>query len=114
MKKLILRGKIQENGIPKIQGLFKFKDQYGIPISMIYEIVVLELKLEIDWIEILADAARQNKFDSLLNEVKMLVSDIDFKLIKYLFGSIIMDDRFCGDTDTLKERAELLHKIIWR
>jgi hypothetical protein len=68
-----LRFKKQTNGVPKLQGVFTMRDQEGFPVDMSYEITK-EHKWEVDWVEALADAARQCvlKYDALLEEIRML------------------------------------------
>jgi hypothetical protein len=68
-----LRWKTQINGVPKLQGVFTMRDQEGFPVDMSYEIAK-ERGWEVDWLEALADAARQGilKYDALLEEIRML------------------------------------------
>ena len=68
-----LRWKTQINGVPKLQGVFTLRDQEGFPVDMSYEITK-ERGWEVDWVEALADAARQCilKYDALLEEIRML------------------------------------------
>jgi hypothetical protein len=103
-----LRWKSQTNGVPKLQGVFRFKDETGFPVSITYD-VSREREWDFDWIEALVDATRQNKFDSMFNEVKMIVPEAA-EGIKYLFILFIMDEGVQGDT--IKEKAECLYKIM--
>lgn len=68
-----LRWKTQLSGVPKLQGVFTMRDQEGFPVDMAYEIAK-ERGGEVDWVEALADAARQCilKYDALLEEIRML------------------------------------------
>ena len=100
-----LRWKSQTNGIPKLQGVFRFKDECGFPISITHD-VAKEKGWEIDWIEALLDATRQNKFDSVYSEILMLVPE-QAEGIKYLFGLFIMLSGTIGGT--IKEKAEYLY-----
>ena len=72
----VLRLKSQTNGVPKLQGVFRMRDQEGFPVDMSYEIAK-ENGWEIDWVEALADAGRQCifKYDALIEEIGMLEPD---------------------------------------
>jgi len=101
-----LRWKSQINGIPKLQGVFKMRDQEGFPLDMIYEIAK-ENNWDVDWVEALADAARQSvfKYDALIEELKMLLSQDDVQRIEWLFGVGFMKQ----PGETFKEKTTLLY-----
>jgi hypothetical protein len=100
-----LRLKSQINGVPKLQGVFRMKDQEGFPIDMAYELAK-ENGWEVDWVESLADAARQCifKYDALIEEIGMLEPD---KLdgVKRMFAIGFMS----SDGDTFTEQASNLY-----
>lgn len=102
----ILRAKSQITGIPKLQGVFRMRDQEGFPVDVSYEIAK-ERGWEIDWIEALADAGRQCifKFQSLLEEIAMLEGDAE--QAERVFGMILMaqeGETFCEKAATLYRR----------
>ena len=100
-----LRLKSQVNGVSKLQGVFRMKDQEGFPIDMSYELAK-ENGWEVDWVEALADAARQCifKYDALIEEIKMLEPD---KLdgVKRIFAIGFMSSK----GETFIEQANYLY-----
>jgi hypothetical protein len=63
----------QVTGRPKIQGVFRLKDEDGFPVDMSYELAK-ERGWDVDWVEALVDAGRSDvgKFDALLAEIELL------------------------------------------
>jgi len=100
-----LRLKSQTNGVPKLQGVFTMRDQEGFPIDMSYELAK-ENGWEIDWVEALADAARQCifKYDALIEEIKMLESD-RLDIVKRIFALGFMS----SDGETFSKQANCLY-----
>jgi hypothetical protein len=101
----VLRLKSQTNGVPKLQGVFRMKDQEGFPVDMAYELAK-ENGWEVDWVEALADAARQCilKYDALIEEIEMLEPD-KLEGIKRIFAVGFMTSK--GDSFT--EQANSLY-----
>lgn len=69
----------------RVSGVYKLKDETGFPISASYE-EAQQRGLSVDWIEALADAARQDviKFDALMSEIELLVPD-EVETIRRMF-----------------------------
>lgn len=105
----VLRWKSQINGVPKLQGVFKFRDREGFPLDMAYEISK-EMGYEIDWVEALAGAGRQSifKYDALIEEIKMLEPD-SLEAIKriFMYGLMSMEG------DTFQDKSRNLYKKMW-
>ncbi len=111
----VLRLKSQINGVPKLQGVFRMRDQEGFPIDMSYELAK-ENGWEVDWVEALADAARQCvfKYNTLIEEIKMLEPD---KLdgVKRIFVIGFMASKgetFIEKADCLYNRMRKSHLAI--
>lgn len=101
-----LKLKPQTNGTPRLQGVFRMRDEHGFPVDMAFEIAK-ENKWDIDWVEAMADALRQCvlKYDALVAEMKMLEpSRADAAL--FVFKSGIMG---C-EGETICDRAEHLYR----
>lgn len=107
LKKIgVLRWKSQINGVPKLQGVYKFRDQEGFPLDMTYEISK-EMGYDIDWVEALADAGRQCifKYDALIEEIKMLEPDSLGAITRiFMCGLMSMGG------DTFRDKSYNLHK----
>lgn len=105
-----LRWKAQINGVPKLQGVFTMRDTKGFPLDMAYELAK-ERGWEIDWVEAMADAARQCvlKYDALVDEIMMLEPH-KVEAAKMVFASGIMS----MDGATFQDRAENLYRKMWR
>jgi hypothetical protein len=101
----VLRLKSQTNGVPKLQGVFRMKDQEGFPIDMAYELAK-ENGWEVDWVEALSDAARQCilKYDALIEEIGMLEPD-KLEGIKRIFAVGFMT----SEGDSFTEQANSLY-----
>lgn len=103
----ILRLKPQIGGVPKLQGIFTLRDQEGFPVDMSYEIAK-ERGWEADWVEALADAARQCvlKYDALLEEIRLLEPS-KVAIIQTVFADGIMScegETFCEKAMSLCHR----------
>jgi hypothetical protein len=100
-----LRLKSQTNGVPKLQGVFTMRDQEGFPIDMSYELAK-ENGWEVDWVEALADAARQCifKYDALIEEIKMLEPD-RLDIVKRIFALGFMS----SEGETFSKQASSLY-----
>jgi hypothetical protein len=100
-----LRLKSQTNGVPKLQGVFTMRDQEGFPIDMSYELAK-ENGWEVDWVEALADAARQCifKYDALIEEIKMLEPD-RLDIVKRIFALGFMS----SEGETFSKQASNLY-----
>lgn len=104
----LLRLKSQANGVPKLQGVFRMRDQEGFPIDMSYEIAKEE-GWDIDWIEALADATRQCilKYDSLIEEIGMLEPE-KIETIKQIFACGFMS----SEGETFSDKAADLYNRL--
>jgi hypothetical protein len=100
-----LRLKSQTNGVPKLQGVFTMRDQEGFPIDMSYELAK-DNGWEVDWVEALADAARQCifKYDALIEEIKILEPD-KLDIVKRIFALGFMS----SDGETFSKQASSLY-----
>lgn len=103
-----LRLKTQTNGVPRLQGVFTMRDQNGFPLDMAYELAK-ERGWEIDWVEALADAARQSvlKYDALVAELNILEPS---KARSAVF--IFADGLMSCDGETFCEKAANLHRAM--
>jgi hypothetical protein len=81
------------------------RDQEGFPVDMSYEIAK-ENEWDIDWVEALADAARNCilKYDALIDEISMLEPD-KLEGIKHIFAVGLMT----SDGDSFTEKASSLY-----
>lgn len=106
-----LRWKSQANGVPKVQGVFTMRDEQGFPLDMSYEIA-REKGWSIDWLEAMADAARQCilKLDALLAEMRLLLPMAEVELWERLFRYSIMS----AEGVTLQEKAGALYREMWK
>jgi hypothetical protein len=107
-----LRWKSQTNGTPKVQGLFTLRDQEGFPLDMSYEICK-ENGWDVDWVDILADAARQCifKFKAVVEEMEML-EPIKAKAAQDIFAIGLMQchgDSFCEMAKNLYQSMRVSH-----
>lgn len=107
-----LRWKSQINGLPKLQGVFTMRDQEGFPLDMAYEIAK-ERGWEVDWVEALADAARQCifKYDALIEEIGMLEPE-KLEAVKRIFACGLMSSEgatFCDKAKNLYRRMRESH-----
>lgn len=108
----LLRLKAQINGVPKLQGVFIMRDQEGFPVDMSYEIAK-ERGWEVDWVEALADAARQCilKYDALLEEIRMLEPH-KVEAVTNIFACGLMScegETFCDKAAHLYKRMRESH-----
>lgn len=78
----------QINGTPKLQGVYRLKDESGFPIDMSFELAV-ESGWCVDWVEALVDAGRQCvfKFDALLEEIEMLDPGAAERAVRLIAGA---------------------------
>jgi hypothetical protein len=102
-----LRWKSQVNGTPKLQGVFTLRDQEGFPLDMAYE-VTKERDWDVDWVEAMADAARQCvfKYKALVEEIAMLEPH-KVEGLKMIFASGLMASEgatFCDKAKDLYRR----------
>lgn len=106
----MLQWKSQINGVPKLQGVFTVRDQEGFPIDMAYEIAK-ERGWEVDWVEALADAARQCifKYNALIEEIGMLEPE-KLNAIKHLFACGLMTCEGATFCDKAKELYLKMHE----
>jgi hypothetical protein len=107
-----LRWKTQINGVPKLQGVFTMRDQEGFPVDMSYEIAK-ERGWEVDWVEALADAARQSilKYDALIEEIRML-EPAKVESVQKIFACGLMScegKTFCDKAAHLYKRMRESH-----
>ena len=105
-----LRLKSQTTGVPKLQGVYRLKDEDGFPIDMSHELAQ-EQGAVVDWIEAMADAGRQCvfKFNGLLEEMRMLIGDEKTDQAERVFGMMLMPmpgEWFC-------DKASELHRRMW-
>jgi hypothetical protein len=109
-EKYPLRWKSQINGVPKLQGVFTMRDQEGFPLDMSYELAK-ERGWEVDWVEALADAARQCifKYDALIEEISML-EPAKLESIKYIFASGLMSSEGSTFCDKAKDLYLRMHE----
>lgn len=101
-----LRCKLQINGVPRLQGVFTMYDQQGFPIDMSYEIA-RERGWDVDWVEALADAARQCvlKYDALVKEIGMLEPDkMGFVVQLFAMGLV------ASAGETFQKKADSLYQ----
>lgn len=105
----ILRWKSQLDGVLKVQGVFTLRDREGFPIDMAYE-VAKERGWVVDWVEAMADAARQGvaKYDALLGEIKLLEPD-SAEMADTLFICGFMSQ----DGEDFRDKARALHRSMW-
>lgn len=84
------------------------RDQLGFPVDMSYELAK-EKGWDVDWVEALADAARQCilKYDSLFEEIKMLEPHKS-ESAKTIFAHGLMS---C-EGETFCDKAQHLHSKI--
>lgn len=96
-----LRWKSQTNGVPKLQGAFTLRDQQGFPLDMTYEIAS-DHGWEVDWVEALADAARQDisKHDAVIAEIGMLEPG-KLEAVKRIFACGLMS----SEGETFRDKA---------
>lgn len=101
-----LRWKTQRNGVPKLQGVFTLRDEQGFPVDMAYELA-RERGWEVDWLEALADAARQCvlKYLALLEEIRLLEPH-KLAAVTTLFAAGLM----ACDGATFQDRAANLYR----
>lgn len=101
-----LRWKSQINGVPKLQGVFRLRDQEGFPLDMSFEIA-RDRGWDIDWVEALADAARQCifKFEALLEEIRMLEPE-KVDIVQQIFAAGLM----ASEGETFCEKAQALYQ----
>ncbi len=105
-----LRIKIYPTGVKRLQGVFTMRDQEGFPLDMSYELAK-ERGWEIDWVEALADAARQSmpKYDALVKEIRMLEPEkADSSSALFYCGLM------CNEGNTPQEKAANLYNYIRR
>ncbi len=105
-----LRWKSQIDGVPKLQGVFTLLDQEGFPLDMSYEIAK-ERGCVVDWVEALADAARQCvlKYGALIEEIRMLEPE-KLESVKRIFACGLMSSE--GETvgDMAKDLYRRMHE----
>ena len=98
--------KCQKGGRMRLQGVFTLRDQEGFPIDMAYE-MAKEHGWEVDWVEAMADAARQCpfKYEALCDEIKLLEPD------KFAAAFMVFSDGLLGCYgETFCEKAEQLYR----
>jgi hypothetical protein len=103
----VLRCRLQSNGVPRLQGVFTLRDQEGFPVDMAFE-MARDRGWEVDWVEALADAARQCvlKYEALLNEVRMLEPG-RVEMVQAMFAAGLMEcegETFCDKAARLHQR----------
>ena len=105
----MLRTKQQSDGTMRVQGVFWMKDTNGFPVDMSYEICK-ENGMDVDWIEALCDALRNDifKYDQLEREILMLEGKEKHEKIMRMFKLFIMD--FEGAT--IADKASHMHSVI--
>ena len=93
-----------------LQGVFALQDQEGFPVAMSFELAK-ERRWNIDWIEALADAARQSvkKFESLLAEINLL-EPANIEAVQHVFRGGLMESAGA----TFCEKAESLYQYLRR
>ena len=88
------------------------RDQEGFPLDMAYEIAK-ERGWNVDWVEALADAARQCvfKYDALIEEISMLEPE-KLEAVNRIFASGLMSSEgasFCDKAKDLYRRMRESH-----
>lgn len=107
---LYITGKTTE-GLLLVGGLFKFKDELGFPLDVSLDVIKEYPNMTVDWCEYLADAGRQLdwKFDSALDEIKLLLGENAEKVIIVRF--MALGNRIMKDNPDLKF-IEVCERII--
>lgn len=104
-----LRLMSQVTGVPKLQGVYRLKDESGFPLDMSYELAK-ENGWEIGWVEAIADAARQSipKMEALIAEIEMLEPG------KGEAAQRIFASAFAGfKRGSFHETAQAIYEKIW-
>lgn len=104
-----IRWKMQANGVPKMQGVYRMRDQEGFPLDIAYEIAKEKGGI-VDWVEALTDAGRQSidKYDALVEEIRMLEPHkVDAAVMIFTIGIMQCEGEFTERSQSLYDR---MHK----
>jgi alanyl-tRNA synthetase len=99
-----LRLKPQTNGIPRLQGAFAMMDRHGVPIAITYDQARAN-GWAIDWVEAMADAARQSveKFEAMVAEVRIHDPGMAAEAVRVFASGLTTSEgeTFCDKAQTL-------------